>query len=162
MYKWSHRSVKNINTVHDVLQIIAQRLISKTPYDIGVLNTGGLRTAEMQHDIFLAGNSKCDGYEKKSYHQSGKAIDFVPYVDRKFTWSNGKAFLSIAKVVFEIWEEMQLTGEAEQYHLHWGGYWGDQDLDGDQLLEITDKLGWDMAHFELRAKPQANQLEIKV
>ena len=162
MYKWSKRSVKNINTVHEVVQIIAQRLITKTPYDIGVLDNGGLRTAGQQHEIFMAGNSKCDGYHIKSYHQSGLAIDFVPYVNGSFTWNNGKAFLSIAKVVFEIWKEMQLTGEAENYHLHWGGYWGDQDLDGDNLLEVTDKLGWDMAHFELRDKPQANQLEIKV
>lgn len=162
MYSWGKRSVKNINTVNDVLQILAQKIISRLIYDVGVLNTGGLRTAEMQNEIFLAGNSECDGYEKKSYHQSGKAIDFVPYIDGALTWSNGKAFLSNAKIVLECWEEMKAADQTQYYFLHWGGYWGDKDLDGDQLLEITDKLGWDMAHFELRKTPQSNQLEISI
>jgi len=162
MFNWGKRSKKNILTVYQVLQILANRLILKSPYDMGVLDNGGIRTAGQQQEIFLAGNSKCDGYIKISYHQSGFAIDFVPYVNGKFTWSNGLAFLSIAKIAFEIWNEMQAEGLTEDYYLHWGGYWGDQDLDGDKLLEVTDKLGWDMAHYELRRTPQANQLEIRV
>lgn len=162
MYYWSKRSVKNILSVNQVLQILANRLITKSPYDLGVLDNGGKRTAGQQHEIYLKGNSKCDGYIKLSYHQSGLAIDFVPYVDGVFTWSNGKAFLSVAKVAFEIWAEMEAEGLTKGYYLHWGGYWGDVDLDGDNLLEITDKLGWDMAHYELRKIPQQNQLEIKI
>ena len=162
MYRWGKSSVKYINTVNDILQILAHRIISRVIYDLSVLNTGGLRTAEMQHDIFLTGNSECDGYKKKSYHQSGLAIDFVPYIDGKNTWSNGLAFLTNAKTIFECWDEMVAAGENQGYYLHWGGYWGDKDLDGDQLLEITDKLGWDMAHFEFRKTAQANQLKISV
>jgi hypothetical protein len=162
MYTWGNRSLKNINTVNDVLQVLAHKIISRLTYDVGVLNTGGKRTPLQQNEIFKAGNSKCDGYVKKSYHQTGMAIDFVPYVNGKFTWSNGKAFLSNAKVILECWAEMEEASLTGDYYLHWGGYWGDQDLDGDQLLEITDKLGWDMAHFELRNTPQSNQLEIKV
>ena len=162
MYSWGKNSVKHINTVNDIGQKLSQKIISRLIYDAGVLNTGGLRTAEMQHDIFIAGNSECDGYEKKSYHQSGLAIDFVPYVNGTFTWNNGLAFLTNAKTIFECWDEMVAAGENQDYYLHWGGYWGDQDLDGDQLLEITDKLGWDMAHFEFRKEPQANQLDISI
>lgn len=162
MNKWNKRSVKNINTVHAVLQILSQKIISKLPYDVGVLNTGGLRTAEMQHDIFLAGNSKCDGYEKISYHQTGLAIDYVPFVDGVFTWTNGKAFLSNAKIVFECWEEMKEARQIEGYYLHWGGFWSAKDLDGDGFLEVDEKLGWDMAHFELRKFPQKNVFKISI
>lgn len=162
MYSWGKRSAKYINTVNDIGQKLAQKIISRVIYDLSVLNTGGLRTAEMQYDIFIAGNSGCDGYKKKSYHQSGLAIDFVPYIDGKNTWKNGLAFLTNAKTIFECWDEMVAAGENQDYYLHWGGYWGDKDLDGDNLLEITDKLGWDMAHFEFRSVPQANQLDISV
>lgn len=162
MFSWGKRSVKNINTINNIGQIFANRLILRSPFDMGVLNTGGKRTAEMQYDIFLTGNSKCDGYKKKSYHQSGLAIDLVPYINGAYTWNNGFAFLSIAKEALKLWSEMVEAGEDQGYYLHWGGYWGDKDLDGDQLLEITDKLGWDMAHFEFRKKPQKNQLEISI
>lgn len=162
MYSWSRNSKKHINTVNDIGQLFANRLILVTPFDIGVLNTGGLRTAEMQHDIFIAKHSKCDGYEKKSYHQSGLAIDFVPYINGGFTWTNGFAFLSIAKKALKVWSGIVQEGLDQDYYLHWGGYWGDKDLDNDNLLEITDQLGWDMAHFCFRRKPQKNQLRISV
>jgi peptide/nickel transport system substrate-binding protein len=31
---------------------------------------------------------------------------------------------------------------------------GWSDTDGDGILEVTDKLGWDLPHFELRKVPQ--------
>jgi peptidoglycan L-alanyl-D-glutamate endopeptidase CwlK len=162
MKNWSKSSVKYINTVHHVLQKLAQKLTTVTPYELRVLNTGGKRDAEMQNLIFKQGTSKCDGYVKKSYHQSGLAIDFVPMVNEILTWSNKKAFLSVAKVIFEIWEEMILSGENEGYYLHWGGFWNAKDLDNDNLLELTDKLGWDAAHYELREYPQKNTKKISL
>lgn len=162
MYSYGKRSVQNINTVNVVLQILAQKIIIEVSYDIGILDSGGFRTASEQNKIFKAKNSECDGYHKKSYHQTGMAIDFVPYVDGKFTWSNKKAFLSNAKTILEMWEEMKKSGRAKDYYLHWGGYWGDKDLNNNKLLEITDKLGWDMAHFELRKVKQENTMKISI
>ena len=163
MGQWGRNSIKNINTVDFVLQLLSQKIITRVPFDIGVLKSGGIRTTEEQNAIFKAGNSKCDGYEKLSYHQSGKAIDYVPYIDSKFTWSNGLAFLSNAKHILNIWQteivEANLDGGC---HLHWGGFWGAKDLDGDGYLEVDEKLGWDMAHFELRKYPQKNTFEIEV
>ncbi len=160
--KWSKRSVKNINTVNKVLQILAQKIIEKLVYDVGVLDTGGFRTSLQQNKIFKTGNSECDGIIKKSYHQTGMAIDFVPYINGEFTWNNKLAFLTNAKTIFECWKEMEESGETEDYYLHGGIFWGDQDLDGDGLLEITDKLGWDMAHFELRDFLQKDVIEISI
>lgn len=40
-----------------------------------------LRTAERQQELFKLGNSKCDGVNIKSNHQSGYAVDFVYYTE---------------------------------------------------------------------------------
>lgn len=148
--KWSKRSVKNINTVSPILQLLAQKLISKTKYDIGVLNLGGKRTSKEQNAIFLDGKSKCDGYKILSYHQSGLAIDFVPYINGRYTWDNKEVFLDIAKKIFSIWEELEYSKFTNGKFLHWGGFWSSVDLDGNGLLEPSDKLGWDVAHYEIR------------
>lgn len=161
MNEWGKVSVKSINTVHKILQIIAQKIIIISPYDITVLGNGGKRTARQQNVIYLAGNSGCDGYIKLSYHQSGLAIDFIPYVGGP-TWNNAKAFLTIAKLIFQIWEEIKVSGITEDYYLHWGGFWNAKDLDKDGLLEVTDRLGWDLAHYELRKTPQRKTFEIQV
>lgn len=153
-YNFSKNSVKNIQTVNPLLQELAARMIELSTVDAGVLSTGGLRTAEQQNEIFNIGNSERDGYEKKSYHQSGLAIDFVPYVDSRYTWSNKWAFLAIKKAVDKAWKDL-VHGN---YYLHWGGYWGAKDLDSNGILEITDKMGWDAAHYELRSHPQVKNV----
>jgi peptidoglycan L-alanyl-D-glutamate endopeptidase CwlK len=154
MYKFGKRSKKYIKTVHPLLQELANKSIGLSRVDFGVLNTGGLRTAEMQNKIFNDGHSRCDGYKKKSYHQSGLAIDLVPYVNGKYTWSNKRAFIDIAVAVSRTWNEL-VQGD---YYLHWGGFWNAKDLDNDGVLEITDKLGWDVAHWELRKYEQVKNV----
>lgn len=148
-YRFSERSIKNIKTTHRILQELATRVIARSEFDFGVLDNGGLRTAEEQNKLFNEGASKCDGYNKKSFHQSGMAIDFVPYING-FTWKNKGAFLHIAKIALEEFENLQ----TEDYHLHWGGFWGSKDLDNDGKLNLTKELGWDLPHFELRKYPQ--------
>ncbi len=153
-YSFGKSSVKNIQTVNPLLQELAARIIELSIVDMGVLKTGGLRTAEEQNKIFKSGNSRCDGYEKKSYHQSGLAIDFVPYVNGLYTWGNKWSFLAIKKAVDKAWKDL-VHGN---YYLHWGGYWGAKDLDSNGILEITDKIGWDAAHYELRSYPQVKNV----
>jgi len=146
---FGNRSIKNIQTTHRILQQLATAVMARSEFDFGVLDNGGLRTAAEQNKLFKEGASQCDGIIKKSYHQSGLAIDFVPYIGG-YTWKNKEAFLHIAKIAFEEIENIF----TEDYHLHWGGYWSAKDLDGDGILEVTDKLGWDLPHFELRKKEQ--------
>jgi len=149
-YSFSERSIKNIRTTNRILQELAPKVIARTVFDFGVLDNGGFRTAEEQNEIFIAGNSKCDGYNKKSFHQTGLAIDFVPYINGDYTWKNNEASLQIAKIALEEFQNIF----TEDYYLHWGGFWGANDLDEDGKLESTDKLGWDKVHFELRKHPQ--------
>ncbi len=151
MFTFGQGSKARIAEVHELLQKLANDTIAKSPFDFGILKTGGLRTAEMQKELFDKGYSQCDGTIKKSFHQTGKAIDFVPYINGNYTWENKQAFLAIAKTAFEVWEEFE---DKQGFHLHWGGFWSAKDLDGNGLLEPDDKLGWDAPHFELRTNEQ--------
>lgn len=156
MNKFSERSILNMDGVSPYLQMVAIRTISISPVDFGILNTGGERTASQQYKIFKEGNSKCDGYEILSYHQSGNALDTVPYIDGKYTWSNKQAFIDI----YYAWQK----AEKELRHIymlpddvffHHGLFWNWKDLDNDGIIEISDRLGWDSAHHEIRNFKQA-------
>jgi peptidoglycan L-alanyl-D-glutamate endopeptidase CwlK len=150
-FKFGTKSRERIGTVNPILQELAYKTIEISPYDISITRTAALRTPEMQKELFDKGSSQLDGYKKKSFHQTGDAIDFVPYIDGGVTWKNKAAFLGIAKAAFKAWEAID---DKQGYHLHWGGYWRAEDLDGDGILEVDDKLGWDLPHFELRKYPQ--------
>ncbi len=151
MFTFGDASKKHIAGVHDLLQDLAYETIKRSAVDFGVLVNGGLRTAEEQKALFDQGRSKCDGYKVKSYHQSGLAIDFVPYIAGSYTWSNENAFLAIAATALAVWEEV---ADKQGYYLHWGGFWSAGDLNQNAVLDPKDRLGWDPPHFELRTAPQ--------
>lgn len=155
MFNLGKSSLLNLETTHPYIQLIVKRAITITQSDFGILSTGGFRTAEMQNEIFKKGNSKCDGYIKKSYHQTGKAVDLVPYVDGKYTWNNKKAFID----VYTAWEEAESQLKKDgvipgNVYFHHGIYWRWKDLNQDGKLDISDKLGWDAAHHSMNEKPQ--------
>jgi len=161
MNKFGKASARNIATVHSILQTLAYRTLEKVStkhswVDMTVLKSGGLRTAMEQNALFKENPPKTslDGYSKKSYHQSGLAIDLVPYLSGRADWSNAEAFLLIAEAGLEVWEEMKEEGQTSIYFLHWGGYWKAKDLNDNGLLDIDDKLGWDLPHWELRTYKQ--------
>lgn len=141
--------------VSPYLQMLVIRAIAISPVDFGILDTGGERSAAMQNEIFLKGFSKCDGYDKLSCHQSGNAIDTVPYIDGRHTWSNKQAFIDIYYAMKEAEKQLRdLNMIPDDVHIHHGIFWRWKDLDNDGVLEITDKLGWDAAHSEIRNIPQ--------
>ncbi len=155
MFKLGKRSLRNMEGISPYIHIIVTRTIVISPVDFGVLNTGGFRTAEMQYHIFLDGHSKYDGYEKKSYHQSGKAVDLVPYINRKYTWYIRNAFVDIYRAWKKAENELKKEGIIpKDVYFHHGIFWTWKDLDLDGELTINDKLGWDSAHHQQNDKPQ--------
>jgi peptidoglycan L-alanyl-D-glutamate endopeptidase CwlK len=108
-----------LETVNPILKDLAYRTLDKCKVDFGVLDSGGLRTAAQQNILFKKGFSKADGYIKKSYHQSGNAVDFVPYINGAYTWADRKAFDQIHSAVTAAWEEMNISN----WKLTWGGDW---------------------------------------
>ena len=62
-----------------------------SPYEFQIPPFGGCRTAEEQHGLFLKKVSKCDGYDKKSAHQTGMAYDIYLVLEPgKASWDKAK------------------------------------------------------------------------
>ena len=74
-YKLSKRSLSRLDGIRSVLIATIVEGIKNSPYDFGIPQYGGLRTAEDQLELYNKGVSKCDGVKNKSYHQSGNAFD---------------------------------------------------------------------------------------
>ena len=130
-FQFGATSVNELSKINPILEDLAFRTIEKSQVDFGILKLGGMRTAEEQHKLFLEGRSKVDGLVKPTTHQTGMAVDFVPYIDGRYTWDNHEAFHKINEAVMASWNEMGIT----EYQLVWGGNW---------------KTFLDMPHYELR------------
>jgi hypothetical protein len=83
-------------------------LCEKNNIKVTVIQT--LRDAEYQNSLFQSGRTKpgkivtnCDGFRKKSNHQSGKAFDIVP-VDAKgqILWNDSNKFRQIADLAISL------------------------------------------------------------
>ena len=139
MYKFGNRSLGRLKGVNPQLIECAKRALAESIYDMTIPYLGGLRTPEQQKDCFDRGASKCDGYNKLSYHQAeaadngyGNAVDIIP-VDGGY--DNTRALNYFARLMLLVWQEMLTDCEAEGVMI-WGGTFG--------------ATGWDKPHFEIR------------
>jgi len=160
-FAFSRKSLIRADGVDKDLLKIAMKAISYSPVDMTITWRGGLRTAEQQKELFDAGNTRCDGYVKRSYHQSGKALDIVPWYKGKVDYKATDRFQEFAILMFATFEFLQAIGQIRQnVYLHWGGFWSARDYNGDGYLHHTDdKFGWDQPHWEFRSRPQKNVLK---
>lgn len=132
-YKFGSRSIDRMQGVNSDIIKCAELALSNSKYDMTVPWMGGVRTVEEQNAIFLEGNTKCDGYSKKSYHQSGNALDIIPVGSAPYTKT--KEFNHFAQRMYESWQKLLVAGEVKGL-LCWGGLWG--------------QSGWDKPHWEIR------------
>jgi peptidoglycan L-alanyl-D-glutamate endopeptidase CwlK len=116
MYQLSKRSLARLKNVNPLLIAIAVDGIKNSPVDFGIPQHGGKRTADEQNLLFKQGVSKCDGFNKKSYHQSGNAFDIYGYVNGKATW-NKKILTKIARHL------QRVAHDKYNVDLDWGGDW---------------------------------------
>lgn len=132
MFTLSNNSKKNRAGVDQRLIDISDEAIKITLVDFGHGADSGLRSAVRQHELHLRGLSKADGYDKKSRHQSGLALDFYAYVDGKASWEHRH----LAMVAAAFLQSASMLG----HQVRWGGLW-----------KSSDKkiYGWDMPHIEL-------------
>ena len=133
MYKFGTTSKKRMQGVDPLLLECAERALALSKFDMSIPWMGGLRTAEEQNAIFKDGNSKFDGYEKKSYHQSGKAIDIIPV--GKEPYNNTRAMNHYANLMLFVWQIMIREGKTDKI-MRWGGTFG--------------ASGWDKPHYEIK------------
>ena len=101
---------------------VAQLVVLAWLRGIKVIPIDFHRTAEQQNDRYQQGRSKpgkivtnCDGYEKKSKHQSWLAVDLaIPKSD----WSD---------FIWDFTDDYRKLGElAEHIGLEWGHRWFEQ------------------------------------
>lgn len=111
----SDRSKQNREGIDSRLIEISDLAITLTTIDFGHGSTAGVRTPSEQNKLFIHGKSKCDGYEIKSYHQSGRALDFYAYVDGNASWERSH----LAEVACSFLQAASQLG----YKVEWGGLW---------------------------------------
>ena len=114
-FKFSERSLNVLDSVNPDLQAVCMRAIEISRVDFGIPSNGGLRSAEEQNRLFHSGKSKLDGYEKKSHHQYGNAIDVYAFVDGRASWMP-EHLTHVATAMLAAASELGVK-------LKWGGHW---------------------------------------
>lgn len=139
-YKLGKNTTRNLESIlqsnkqsSKILVNAVKDFIHDTPIDFCVIHNGGYRTAEMQNDLFMAGNSKCDGIVNLSEHQKGLAVDLVPWVDNKPIWHKESAFY-LAGAFMAYCKRMKIPVTS-------GADWNN---DGNL------KDGWDPCHMQIK------------
>ena len=134
MYQFGQTSNDRLATVDPKLQQVARRALRISSrrkdggIDFSIPAYGGKRTAEEQAELFKKGVTKADGYEKQSYHQTGLALDVIPYVKAEGIKGNAIYTKKISKqkrdLCFHIVASCMLQAAAELgVKLTWGGNW---------------------------------------
>lgn len=149
----SRASRRRLDTTSKYLQMTFKRALSYSPIDAAIPWRGGLRSAGEQKEIFNLGHSKCDGVKYKSNHQRkdsdglGKALDVVPYIKGVgISYNTPGRFGILGTLMLFAFDELKQEGKIPAgVFLHWGGFW---------KPKSKTRLGWDMAHYELRDKEQ--------
>tara|TARA_R110001592_G_scaffold144715_3_gene368041 strand:- start:1414 stop:1842 length:429 start_codon:yes stop_codon:yes gene_type:complete len=137
-FNWGKTSIKRMEGIDERLIRVLFRAIrisskKKDGVDFTIPQLAGLRTADQQNKLFENGFSKCDGYEKKSYHQSGRAVDVIPYIKGKNVYNLDETEKQL--LFYKVAVCMLEASNKEGVQLNWGGNWS----------------SWlDRPHFEIR------------
>lgn len=125
-YKLSKNSKKNIEGVEAPLKQLTIRVLEKSEHDFGIPRDGGKRTAQEQNNLYHKRPkvTTLDGFKKKSYHQSGWAVDIFIYDEHGACWDcifKYEYVADLMKKEFDLMKEEGLFDEDQ--FLEWGGDW---------------------------------------
>ena len=136
-YQWSDKSKQRMIGVDQLLVLCATMALSRSKYDMTIPKYGGCRTDDEQFSLFVNKLTKCDGKDKKSKHQNGKALDVFPVTRNE----KEKAYRHFAQNMFDVWAFICDNNlNARKYNLHWGGLWENFiDMPHWELKEIKEK-----------------------
>ena len=109
-YKFSSKSLKNLEGVHCDLVEVMHRAIKITKIDFAVVE--GLRTESRQRQLVEEGFSTT----LNSRHLTGHAVDIIPYHNGKASYQHWPAFYTLAEYVKQASRELQIP-------VDWGGDW---------------------------------------
>lgn len=125
-FKFSRNSKKNIKGCKEPVIDLANRVIVKSPYDFGIPQYGGLRTAQEQNNLFhrVPKVTQLDGFKRKSYHQTGWAFDIFIYHDGKACWDCIDFYKAVWKEIEKEFYKMKEEGKFDKdQFIEWGGNW---------------------------------------
>lgn len=134
MFKFGESSLENRQGVKPIIIKVLDRALEITKVDFGFPEFAGLRTAEEQNKLYKEGKSQLDGYERKSYHQSGNAIDFYAFVNGKASWQPDHLAM-VAAAILQAAAEFGVKAS-------WGGLWSTNET------KNGIQYGWDAGHIE--------------
>ena len=115
-FKLSLRSLNRLKGVEPVLLAIVVDAVRCSPYDFGIPQHGGKRSADEQNLLFKNKKTRLDGFVKKSYHQSGKAFDIYGIKDGRVTWEPEVMEGIAIHIKQTAWNRYKIR-------LRWGGEW---------------------------------------
>ena len=138
MYKFSQRSLTNLERIHPFLVKVMKTSIINSPVDFTITN--GIRTLKEQQILYSKGRTtpgpkvtNADGIRYKSNHQLkadgyGYAVDLYPFYD-------GKVQVHDVQKLKLIASHIKKTAVSLNVKIEWGGDW---------------KSFKDYPHFELK------------
>lgn len=135
MYKFSKRSLRNLEGVHPLLVNVVHRALELSNIDFTVVE--GLRTIEKQREYVAKGASKTmNSYHLKQKDGYGHAVDIYPYY-------NGSVQVDAPLSEFKkIANAMMKAGDEYNVTITWGADW---DRDGN----IKEHSFIDSPHYQI-------------
>ena len=135
MFRFSKKSLAQLDTVDPRLKALAIQVLSVSPIDFTIVQ--GRRTVAQSAQNIKNGTSFLSD-PSKSKHVTGEAIDFAPYVNGKLDWDDREKFWTIAKLFKQEAEKM---GIKVRLGADWNG-------SGSYKDEVTRGV-FDGGHIEL-------------
>jgi peptidoglycan L-alanyl-D-glutamate endopeptidase CwlK len=137
MFTFSRRSLAVLTEgIHPELILVFREAIKVTPIDFGIPENGGYHSTKYQKELYLAGESSCDGTHKVSKHQKGKAVHFFAVVDGEVSKDKQHSSM-VAAVILSTAKRLKEEGRIK-IKLMWGGEFGSRTF-----------TGWHMPHIEI-------------
>ena len=115
-HKFSQRSLDRLKGVHPDLVSVCHEAIQISPFDFGI--TCGVRTKEEQAELYAQGRTKPGKivtWTLDSRHLTGRAIDFVVYLNGKVTWEE--------KYYDRVADAFIVSALKLNIPITWGGSW---------------------------------------
>lgn len=147
-FQYSAISQKRKSECHADLQLIMDESLKVSMIDFGI--SVGYRSPQEQQELYKSGRSKpgkiltnCDGYSKKSKHNStpSLAFDVAVYINGTLSWDE-KYYIYLGGVITATAARLYNLGRIK-HRLRWGGNF-DSDAD---IMERGSFV--DLPHYEL-------------
>jgi peptidoglycan L-alanyl-D-glutamate endopeptidase CwlK len=119
MFVFGKKSKKKLKNVDEVVKRVCKRALEISTVDFSVID--GFRTQEQQREMFDKGASELDGTMKISDHQTGMAVDVIPFLRGYDIWDTKD--LTVRSAWLELYRAFMRAAMQEGVELEFGlGY----------------------------------------